>query len=130
VLIVDDNRTLAECTRRLLEALGYQALACSDPLQAQTLCSGDSQQDFHLLLTDYAMPQMNGYQLARGLQQSHPRLRVLLCSAWPEDMIREDHLSEEQLPFMEKPFTLETLATRVRQVLDEQVTSESLAAGA
>src|SRR5512142_1521407 len=91
VLVVDDNRVLAETTRRLLVDLGYDAVACDDPLRAVRLCTDGSRDTFDLLLTDYAMPQMNGYQLAHTLRQRVPMLRVLLYSAWSEDVIRENH---------------------------------------
>ena len=118
VLVVDDNRALAESTRRLLAELGYEALACTDPLQAHRLFTDASQGGFDLLVTDYSMPHMSGYQLARLARESRPELRVLLCSAWPEEVIREKHPDEDWPPFLEKPFSLDVLASRVRAILD------------
>ncbi|GEM_PF-2912188 len=120
VLVVDDNRVLAESTRRLLAELGYEARACTDPLQARTLVADDSRHDVDLLLTDYAMPHMNGYELAQRLREGRPDLRVLLCSSWSEDVLRREHPGDDWLPFIEKPFTLEALAARVREVLDSE----------
>lgn len=125
VLVVDDNRVLAESTRRLLAELGYEAQACGDPLHARKLVEASPQGCFRLLLTDYEMPHMTGLQLAKALRQFDPDLRVILCSAWPQETLRKDHPEEQWPAFLEKPFSLETLARRVRDILDSHVLAMS-----
>src|SRR2546423_8441370 len=71
-----------------------------------------------LLRTDVVMPQMGGRRLAEHMKLSHPRTRVLYMSGYTDDAIIRHGVLEETAAFMEKPFSPETLARKVREVLD------------
>jgi FixJ family two-component response regulator len=72
-----------------------------------------------LLLTDVVMPGMGGVDLARQLAAARPDLRILFASGYSEDSLIRVGAREGRIPYLDKPFTAETLLERVRQVLDE-----------
>ena len=71
-----------------------------------------------MLLTDVVMPGLSGPELARRLMASRPRLRVLYVSGYPDEAMASQGLLEPDASFLQKPFTPETLARRVREILD------------
>ena len=72
----------------------------------------------HLLVTDVVMPEGSGQQLARRLAQTRPETRVLYCSGYTDEAIVRHGILEPGINFLEKPFTADTLARKVREVLD------------
>jgi two-component system, cell cycle sensor histidine kinase and response regulator CckA len=73
-----------------------------------------------LLITDVVMPMMNGRELADRLQESRPDLRVLYMSGYTANVIAHRGVLEEGLHLMQKPFSLEKLAEKVRAALDDR----------
>jgi YesN/AraC family two-component response regulator len=71
-----------------------------------------------LLLTDVVMPKMSGPELAKVLAAGRPTMRVLCMSGYTDDAVVRHGALEVGIAFIQKPFTAETLGTRVRQVLD------------
>jgi DNA-binding NtrC family response regulator len=109
ILIVDDDDTLRALMREILALQGYTVLDTSDPHEALRIAT---QQAIHLLLTDVVMPLMKGTELARRLQILSPQTKVLLMSG---STVPEGTASGP--PFIPKPFTLDALTEKVRQVL-------------
>jgi two-component system cell cycle sensor histidine kinase/response regulator CckA len=72
----------------------------------------------HLLLSDVVMPQMSGPQLAKRLANSRPKMKVLCMSGHTDDSIIRHGLLDAQIAYLQKPITPDTLATRVRELLD------------
>jgi DNA-binding NtrC family response regulator len=98
--------------------LGYSTLAASDPEEAIALC------DMHegpieLLLTDVVLPRMDGKTLFERLVRTRPHLKVLYVSGYTENFIVHHGVLERTVQFLQKPFTIEGLARKVREVLDE-----------
>ena len=116
ILLVDDTRSVRTAVRRALERHGYHVIDASDGETALTLAR--LQGTIHLLLSDLVMPSMSGSQLANRLQKLHPGLKVLFMSGYTEEAALRYGLATAETPYLMKPFSLETLVSTVRQVLD------------
>ncbi len=109
ILVVDDDDGVRALVRDILVLEGYTVLDTSDPQEALRIAT---QHAIHLLLTDVVMPLMRGTELARRLEAISPQTKVLLMSAYtPGEVDASRH------PFIAKPFTIDALAEKVRQVL-------------
>jgi two-component system, cell cycle sensor histidine kinase and response regulator CckA len=73
--------------------------------------------EIHLIITDVVMPGMNGKELKERLQALRPGLRCLYISGYTADVIAQHGVIEEGLHFLQKPFTLQGLAEKIREVL-------------
>ncbi len=76
----------------------------------------------HALITDVIMPGMGGEALAEEVRRIRPETRILLMSGYTEDRVAREKLGREAAHFLDKPFTTEELARKVRGVLDEDLT--------
>jgi PAS domain S-box-containing protein len=112
ILLVEDEVTVLDFTRQALELHGYGVVAAVGPVEALAL--GDVPYD--LLLTDVVMPQMRGGELARRLREARPGLKTLFMSGYldGEALLGADGSAA----FLQKPFTLDELAHKVRELLD------------
>jgi two-component system cell cycle sensor histidine kinase/response regulator CckA len=108
VLIVDDEETPRSTTCRMVRALGYQAHSARDGREALRYIQ-QHPGEVRVLLTDVIMPYMDGGELAERARDLHPRLPIVLMSAYPVGEIAELVAGYPELPFLEKPFTTETL---------------------
>ena len=91
-------------------------MEASDGAEALEVASAYDQ-PIDLLLTDVIMPKVNGLALARGLLQERPGIRVLYMSGYPAAVLTERTLIEDGDPYIQKPFTPQMLAERIRQAL-------------
>ncbi|MCC6572556.1 MAG: PAS domain S-box protein [Planctomycetes bacterium] len=117
ILLVEDDDDLRKLTGELLSAQGYQVEPMSSPAQALHFMKTTKEQP-HLMLTDVVMPGMNGRALAEKLRESTPGLRVLFMSGYTDNEILNNGMLGEGMHFLQKPFTIQQLATKVREVLD------------
>lgn len=120
ILLVEDQRAVRELARTVLARRGYSVIEARDPEEAVRLAD-DHGSEIHLLLTDVVMPGMSGYDLAKRLKAELPDLRVLYMSGYAYDQFPEGGTVKEGLAFLQKPFTPNVLAQRVRETLDRQV---------
>jgi CheY-like chemotaxis protein len=117
ILVVEDEAAILEMVRDMLENMGYQVLTANTP--ARALDIGKAHPDkISLLMTDVIMPEMNGKDLARRLTAAHPGLKTLFMSGYTADVIAHHGILEENVAFIQKPFSMNELAKRVRDVLD------------
>ncbi len=117
VLVVEDEAAILELARESLEELGYTVLAAGTPEEAIRR-SEEQAGPIQLLITDVVMPQMNGRQLSERLRAARPDLKCLYMSGYTADVIAHRGVLEEGVSFISKPFSLTTLAEKVREVLD------------
>jgi PAS domain S-box-containing protein len=117
VLVVEDQEPVRRLTRKVLEMQGYAVLAAADGLEALRVAEHHAG-TIHILVTDLVMPGMNGREVGRQLTAGRPDMRVLYLSGYADDAIGRHGVLEPGLAFLQKPFTPETLARRVREVLD------------
>ena len=118
ILVIDDDQELVRINQKILETLGYQAIAYTDSYEA--LVAFQQQPDaVDLVLTDMTMPKMTGDELTRRLLALRPDLPVIICTGFSE-LIDEDKARElGARALMMKPLTKKELACAVRQVLDQ-----------
>lgn len=118
VLLVDDEPQVVTLVREMLLREGYTVMGASSGNEALDLVkSQDNRID--LLLTDIVMPDLNGRDLADQIKRLRPGLKVLYMSGFMKETILKYYgISITGIPFLQKPFTRETLSRKVREVLD------------
>jgi CheY-like chemotaxis protein len=118
ILVVEDEAGVRQMSVQLLRDLGYTVMHASDAKQALTML--DSQPSFDLLFTDVVMPDMNGKQLADLIKRRRPELKVLYTTGYTRNAVIHNGMLDRDVSFLPKPFTIQQLATKVRQVLDQR----------
>ena len=117
VLIVEDEPVILDIAKLILEQCGYRVLTTQQPDQAIRL-AGKYTSGIDLLLTDVAMPGMNGRELADQLLSVYPQMHCLFMSGYSGDAIARRGVLDEGVHFIQKPFSMSDLASKVRWVLD------------
>ncbi len=118
VLLVEDDDAVRQFAGIALERAGYHVLLAGNPGEAVRLV-GDSARTIDLLLSDVIMPDSEGPPLFDRLRPAHKDLRVLYMSGYADDAIMRHGVTVEGAPFLQKPFTPDQLARKVRDVLEE-----------
>lgn len=117
VLVVEDEAAVRNLTRRVLEGYGYAVLTMENGPEAMRAAEAH-QGVIHLLVTDVVMPKMSGRELAQRLAPRRPDMKILYLSGYTDDAIVQHGVLERGVGFLQKPFTPQALARRVREVLD------------
>jgi CheY-like chemotaxis protein len=117
VLVVEDEPAVLTLSRRALEAQGYVVLAASDAAAALRIVERHGG-TIHMLLTDVVMPGLSGRELADRLAAQRPGIRVLYMSGYPGDAVVQHGTLPSGSAFLQKPFSPDGLARKVRDVLD------------
>jgi two-component system, cell cycle sensor histidine kinase and response regulator CckA len=116
ILLAEDASAVRAVAQEILKRLGYTVLVANDGRSALEL-AGTRTDTIHLLITDVIMPEMSGRQLADRLKEQRPGLKVLFVSGYTDDAIVRHGMLEPGIAFLQKPFTPQTLARKVREVL-------------
>jgi len=116
ILVVEDQDSLREMIREALQLLGYRVLVAADGEAALALARAHTG-PLHLLVTDIVMPRLGGAELTSRLCTERPSLEVLYMSGHANETVARHGAFEAGL-VLEKPFSTDTLAMRVREVLD------------
>ena len=104
-------------TTRMLELMGYTVIAASTPQEAIS-SAHNYKGTIHLLITDVILPQMDGKKLSEEIAKMHQDIKCIFISGYPADFITQRGILQEGLQFIQKPFTIDTLCTKIRQALD------------
>jgi two-component system cell cycle sensor histidine kinase/response regulator CckA len=120
ILVVEDELSVRDLAARVLERQGYELLEASNGNEALRLVQEYAGEKIDLLLTDVVMPGMSGSELADRLRSSHAEARVLYMSGYTNNSIVHHGILEPGISFLQKPFSPEALARKVREVLDDQ----------
>src|SRR4051795_12182426 len=108
VLVVDDEETPRSVTCRMIRSLGYATRTARDGREALRYIQ-QHPGEIRLVLTDVVMPYMDGGELAERIRDLHPRLPIVLMSAYPVGEVAELVAAYPELPFIERPFATEAL---------------------
>ena len=116
IVLVEDQRELSRFAQRSLRKLGYTVVAFASAEEA--LAARDQLDGAHLLLSDVVLPGLSGPDLAEALGPTHPRLRVLFASGYHEESLKERSGKVAATRVLAKPFSIEQLASAIRETLD------------
>jgi PAS domain S-box-containing protein len=116
ILLVEDEESVRQLVRDTLSAKGYQVLEAENG-EAGIAAAARHKRKIHLVITDVVMPGMGGREMVKQLIEAHPGTKVLYLSGYTEDAIISDGSIEKGTAFLQKPFTLQSLSRKVREVL-------------
>ena len=118
ILVVEDEGEVRKLAVRILKKQGYVVLEAGQGDEAFHVCK-QHQGPIHLMVTDVVMPGMGGHELAKRLEPLHPNMKVLYMSGYTENAIVHHGVLDEGMSYIQKPFTVDGLARKVREALDE-----------
>jgi PAS domain S-box-containing protein len=117
IALVEDEERVRQLTSRILTDRGYNVIAAEDGVSGMELVARYPQR-IDLLLTDVVMPGMNGRELADRVAMTRPGIRILFMSGYSQEAIHSHGVLARGSTFIEKPFSPDGLARRVREILD------------
>ena len=119
ILLVEDEEGVRRLASMALKSAGYVVLTANNGHDAIRVVEANPAV-INLLFTDVVMPQMSGPDLATQLRARMPNLKVLLSSGYTDEAMTRHGIFSENVAFLQKPYTPQSLIRKVRQVLDEQ----------
>lgn len=117
ILVVEDDQAIRKLTVSMLVKQGYNVLSAGKPGDALKIAK-EYQGRIHLLLTDVVMPEMNGNELVNELTKTCPQIKRLFMSGYTANVIVHHGVLDEGVHFIQKPFSLLSLSSKVRGILD------------
>jgi CheY-like chemotaxis protein len=117
VLLVEDEAAILNMGKAMLERLGYTVLTAGTPGEALRLAEAHAK-EIHLLITDVVMPELNGRDLAARIAAIKPDLKCLFMSGYTANVIAHCGVLDDGVHFLQKPFSMQDLAARVREALE------------
>jgi CheY-like chemotaxis protein len=115
-LLVEDSQALRELARELLEDSGYTVLEAAGGADAIRMAD-QYQLPIHLLITDVVMPEMDGRTLGERMILTYPGIKVLYMSGYTDDAIMSHGVLGTKISLLQKPFSIISLTSKVREVL-------------
>lgn len=119
ILLAEDDEAVRNSTCRGLRERGFEVLPAASGVEALRICQTHRAR-LDLLLTDVVMPEMDGKELATRASSLHPEMRVLFISGYAGEVLGERGVLEDGVHLLQKPFSVETLVRRVREILDSK----------
>jgi two-component system cell cycle sensor histidine kinase/response regulator CckA len=117
ILVVEDDSLVRGMVRRVLSEAGFQIIEAANGQEALAVMQS-ARAGVDAVLTDLAMPDLGGRQLARRLIGEWPDLPVVFMSGYTDDDVARRGLLDAGVPFLEKPISPEVLTRKMRQVLE------------
>lgn len=124
ILLVEDETYVREVAREILESAGYEVLAAQGAPEA--ISHLEKHGNIRLLVTDVIMPGMNGLDLSLKLTSMQPKLKTIFMSGYTDNPVLRRDFGTPEVNYIQKPFTLETLTEKVRQVLAPPQASDAV----
>ncbi len=119
ILVVEDEEEVRLLAVQILRQHGYHVLEAANGGDALLLCE-QWKEPIDLLLADVVMPEINGPDLARRLKFIRPEVQIVFMSGYTDNAILQNGVMESRMLFLQKPFTIQTLARIVREALDKR----------
>ncbi len=119
LLLVEDDAAILNVGREMLEKVGYKVLTAGTPGDALSQFKAHAA-EIQLLITDVVMPEMNGRDLAKLISEIKPGLKCLFTSGYTANVIAHRGVLDEGLYFLQKPFSMSDLASKVRKALEQK----------
>jgi CheY-like chemotaxis protein len=116
ILVVEDETNLRHLTVTTLRELGYTVLEASGALEALQVL--DAHPEIRVLFTDIVMPEINGRKLADEAVLRRPDLRVLYTTGFTRNAVVHNGMLDAGVNFIPKPFSMDSLGIKIREVLD------------
>jgi CheY-like chemotaxis protein len=116
ILLVEDEESVRQLVRETLSARGYRVLEASNGNAALALAASRSD-IVHLVITDIVMPGLSGHELVEQLLRARAGIKVLYLSGYAQEAFSTPTTASPQEAFLQKPFTLQSLSRKVREVL-------------
>ena len=116
VLLVEDEESVRQLIRETLQAKGYKVVEAENG-EAGVAAAAKHPGKIDMIITDVVMPGMGGREMVKNLAKSRPETKVLYLSGYTEDAIVNEGTIESGTAFLQKPFTLQNLSRKVREVL-------------
>ena len=117
ILLAEDEEAVRKLARKVLEGYGYRILEAENAGESLMMYS-QNRGTIHLLITDVVMPGLSGTELAQRIRDLDPAIKVLYVSGYTDDFMVHHGVLDAEFPFLQKPFTPDALARKVREVLD------------
>jgi two-component system, cell cycle sensor histidine kinase and response regulator CckA len=117
ILLVEDEDIVREVTGDILQTVGYKVLIARNGAEALRIFE-EHQGPIQLMVTDLVMPGMSGRELAKFVLKDYPATKVLYTSGYTDDTVFFNGTLDEHTPFLQKPFTADSLTRRVRELLE------------
>ena len=118
VLLVEDDRPLLEFFSRVLRRDGYRVLEAENGVEALKVAEDHSDDRIDVLLSDVAMPYMDGIQLAERLREIRPEIQVLLTTGLPIQMVMDRCGPTFKADFLPKPFSVSDLSGKIKRLVE------------
>jgi len=118
LLVVEDDPSVRQLARNVLEGQGYQVLSAANGQDALHTARDHKGTPIRLVVTDVIMPQMGGRVMAEWLKTANPDLKILFTSGYTDDAITHYGVIETGVEFLPKPYKPATLVLKVREMLD------------
>ncbi len=118
ILLVEDDEAVRHLARAILKRNGYTLFVAEGGVEALDLMASYNG-PLDLVLTDVAMPDMNGSDLFKRVAENFPGIKVLFMSGYTDNVIAHRGILDEGIQFISKPFTVQGLTNKVREVLDQ-----------
>jgi two-component system, cell cycle sensor histidine kinase and response regulator CckA len=120
IVLTEDYDAVRKVIARMLRLYGYKVLetCCGDEA---LLALEEHDGPVHMVLTDLGLPLMSGFELSRRVRSTRPKIKVLYMSGYTEDQDELRCVLDNAANYIQKPFTIEELAGKVREVLNKEV---------
>ena len=124
ILLVEDETELRNASAEYLVSLGYTVLCAGSGPEALQLASQKEKID--LVISDVVMPRMNGREFTDHLRKIRPNTKLLFISGYADDVVLQAGISMSGTPFLQKPFSLRQLGSKVHELLSSENGSDLL----
>ncbi len=119
ILLVEDEAIVRDLTARILRDLGYEVIVASNGKEALEIAANNIEK-IELVISDIVMPHMGGKELVEQLMLLKPQIKKIFMSGYTENSIVHQGVIDPTIDFLQKPFSYEAIATKVREVLDKK----------